>query len=50
MKLGSWAFERSKENENPVPHSTLIDSKAENLRNDNYKGSKRDFIELLPSF
>ena len=50
MKLGSCAFERSKENENQAPPSALIDFKAENLRNDNYKGSKRDFTELLPSF
>ena len=50
MKFGSWAFLKSKQNENPVPTSTSIDSKAENPGKDNYKGSKRDFTELQPSF
>ena len=38
MKFGSWAFFRSKQNKNPVPISTFIDSNAENPRKDNYKG------------
>ena len=50
MKFGSWAFFRSKQNKNPVPISTFIDSNAENPRKDNYKGSKRDFTEHLPPF
>ena len=50
MKFGSWTFFISKQNENPVPIATSIVSKAENPTKDNYKGSKRDFTELQPSF
>ena len=46
MKFGYQAFNRSKQNKNPLLNSTFIGSKAENSRKDNYKGSKRDFTKL----